>query len=78
LFKAVFGSSFGSLSFGNVAQAGLAEPLVRADLSVFGSLAGGGGPNDVSLVYIPEPTGLASRAFAFLSLGVIWPVRRQR
>ena len=27
LFKAVFGSSFGSLSFGNVAQAGLAEPI---------------------------------------------------
>ena len=55
LFKAAFGSSFGSLSFGNVAHAGLAEPLVRGDLSVSGSLAGGGGLSDVELIYIPVP-----------------------
>jgi hypothetical protein len=55
IFKATFGSSFGSLSFGNVAQAGLSQQLVLSDLSVVGSLAGGGDLGAVDLVYVPEP-----------------------
>ena len=56
IFKATFGSSFGSLSFGAVAQAGLSEEFVANDLTVVGSLAGGGGLGEVDLVYVPEPT----------------------
>ena len=55
IFKATFGSSFGSLSFGNVAQPGLSEDLVAGDLTVVGSLAGGGALGTVDLVYVPVP-----------------------
>ena len=55
IFKATFGSSFGSLSFGNVAQAGLSEAFVAGDLTVVGSLSGGGDLGNVDLVWIPEP-----------------------
>ena len=58
IFKATFGSSFGSLSFGNVAQPGLAEDFVAGDLTVVGSLAGGGDLGAVDLIYIPEPASL--------------------
>jgi hypothetical protein len=58
IFKATFGSSFGSLSFGNVAQAGFSEEFVLNDLTVIGSLAGGGDLGEVDLIYIPEPSGL--------------------
>ena len=58
IFKATFGGSFGSVSFGNVAQAGLSEEFVLGDLSVVGSLAGGGDLGDVDLVYVPEPTSV--------------------
>jgi hypothetical protein len=50
IFKATFGSSFGSLSFGNVAQPGLSYQFVEADLTVVGSLAGGGALGEVDLV----------------------------
>lgn len=60
VFKATFGSSFGSISFGNVLPAGLSEADVTSDLSVVGSLAGGGDLGDVDLVYVPEPLGLAT------------------
>jgi hypothetical protein len=56
IFKATFGSSFGSLDFGAVAQVGLSAELVAGDLTVVGSLAGGGDLGEVDLVYIPEPT----------------------
>ena len=56
IFKATFGSSFGGLSFGKVAQSGLSEPFVLGDLTVVGSLAGGGDLGEVNLVYVPEPT----------------------
>ena len=56
IFKATFGGSFGSLSFGNVAQAGLSEQFVIDDLTVDGSLAGGGTIGAVDLRYIPEPS----------------------
>ena len=58
IFKATFGSSFGSLSFGNVAQPGLSQDFVLNDLTVVGSLAGGGGLGDVDLIYVPEPSTL--------------------
>jgi hypothetical protein len=59
IFKATFGGSFGSLSFGNVAQAGLSEDFVMGDLTVVGSLAGGGELGAVDLIYVPEPSALA-------------------
>jgi hypothetical protein len=59
IFKATFGSSFGSLSFGNVARAGLSKDFLLGDLTVVGSLAGGGNLGAVDLVYVPEPTTLA-------------------
>jgi hypothetical protein len=55
IFKATFGSSFGSLSFGAVAQPGLAQDFLLSDLTVSGSLAGGGGLGDLEMVYIPIP-----------------------
>jgi hypothetical protein len=57
IFKATFGSSFGSLSFGNVAVTGLSRDFLLSDLTVVGSLAGGGGLGEVDLIYLPEPTG---------------------
>jgi hypothetical protein len=65
IFKATFGSSFGSLSFGNVAQPGLSEDFVANDLTVIGSLAGGGDLGAVDLIYVPEPG-----SFVLLSLGL--------
>jgi hypothetical protein len=70
IFKATFGSSFGSLSFGNVAQAGLSEEFVLNDLAVVGSLAGGGALGHVDLVYVPEPTSLVLLALG-IALGLI-------
>ena len=59
IFKATFGSSFGSLSFGNVAQAGLSLDFVLGDLTVVGSLAGGGDLGSVDLCCVPEPSTVA-------------------
>ncbi len=58
IFKATFGSSLGSLSFGNVAQPGLAKDFLLGDLTVVGSLQGGGALGDVDLVYVPEPSSV--------------------
>ena len=66
IFKATFGSSFGSLTFGNVAQSGLSEEFVLNDLSVVGSRAGGGDLGNVDLVYVPEPTTLGMLVFGLL------------
>jgi hypothetical protein len=55
IFKATFGSSFGSISFGNVAQAGLTAEMLANDLTVVGSLAGGGALGNVDLIYVPVP-----------------------
>jgi hypothetical protein len=68
IFKATFGSSFGSLSFGNVAQRGLSEDFVANDLTVVGSLAGGGALGNVDLIYIPEPSALALTVLGLLGL----------
>ncbi len=63
IFKATFGGSFGSLSFGNVAQPGLSEHFVLGDLTAVGSLAGGGDLGSVDLIYVPEPPTIALFAF---------------
>ena len=68
IFKATFGSSFGSISFGSVAQAGLSEEVVFGDLSVVGSLAGGGDLGDVDLIYVPEPSTVWLLLMAIVSL----------
>lgn len=66
IFKATFGGSFGSLSFGNVANTGLSQEFLLSDLTVVGSLAGGGDLGDVDLIYVPEPAG-----FMLVLLGAI-------
>jgi hypothetical protein len=66
IFKATFGSSFGSLRFGNVAQKALSEQFVLSDLTVVGSLAGGGALGNVDLIYVPEPAAVVQ-----LALGII-------
>ena len=58
VFKASFGSSFGSISFGNVLPPGIAEGEIAADLSAVGSLAGGGDLGNVDLIYVPEPSAI--------------------
>lgn len=68
IFKATFGDSFGSLSFGDVAQTGLSQQFVLGDLTVVGSLAGGGDLGEVDLIYVPEPWGLALLAAGLLTL----------
>ena len=73
VFKATFGGSFGSISFGHILPAGLAEDDVRADLSAAGSLAGGGGLGDVDLVYVPESTSAI-----LLVLGLVITLARLR
>ena len=68
IFKATFGSSFGSLSFGAVAQAGLSQEAVIADLTVVGSLAGGGDLGNVDLIYVPEPSTLVLILLSLIGL----------
>ena len=70
IFKATFGSSFGSLSFGSVAQAGLSEQFLLDDLTVVGSLNGGGDLGNVDLIYIPEPSSICLLAVALLIFAV--------
>ena len=69
IFKATFGGSFGSLSFGNVAQTGLSQEYVLSDLSVVGSLSGGGDLGEVDLIYVPEPTAGLLLVVGVLALG---------
>ncbi len=76
IFKATFGSSFGSLSFGNVAQPGLAKQFLLADLIVVGSLAGGGALGDVDLVYVPEPSALVLAVVGLLTVFAAMGQRR--
>jgi hypothetical protein len=68
VFKATFGGSFGSTSFGQVAQVGLSEESVMGDLTVVGSLAGGGDLGNVDLIYVPEPSAMCLLFLAIVSL----------
>ena len=68
IFKATFGSSFGSLSFGMVAQSGLSEEFIRNDLSAVGSLLGGGDLGVVDLNYVPEPSTVVLLGFGVVGL----------
>jgi hypothetical protein len=70
IFKATFGGSFGSLSFGAVAPAGLDEPFLLSDLTVVGSLAGGGDLGAVDLIYVPEPSTILLASIGLLVL--VW------
>lgn len=76
IFKATFGGSFGSISFGAVAQPGLEEQFVMGDLTVVGSLAGGGDLGDVDLIYIavPEPSTFVLAMLALVAFA--WRRRR--
>jgi hypothetical protein len=79
IFKATFGSIFGTLSVGRVAATGLSEQFVSDDLTVVGSLAGGGGLGDVDLLYVPvpEPSTLFFLTLALLGMCAA-PLRSQR
>ena len=70
VFKATFGGSFGSLSFGEIASPGLSAEFLQNDLTVVGSLAGGGDLGDVDLVHIaiPEPATIGLAAISFVLL----------
>ncbi len=74
IFKATFGSSFGTLSFGNVAQTGLSQQFVLNDLTVVGSLAGGGALGNVDLIYVPEPSGVV---LGFVGVVALLALRRK-
>jgi hypothetical protein len=76
IFKSTIGSSFGSLSFGNVAQPGLSEEFVQNDLSAIGSLDGGGDLGVVDLIYIPEPSTMLLLAMGWA--GALVLRRRQQ
>ena len=72
IFKATFGSSFGSISFGNVAQTGLPGEFILNDLTVVGSLAGGGDLGSVDCfchVHAdPEPSSLLLALLGIIGL----------
>jgi hypothetical protein len=76
VFKATFGSSFGSLSFGSIAQAGLSKDFVLNDLTAVGSLSGGGDLGTVDLIYVPEPA--AALLLAIGGVAGLLNVRRKR
>ena len=71
VFKATFGGSFGSISFGNVLPADLSKEAVTADLSAVGSLAGGGDLGEVDLIYVPEPSAMLMLGLTFVSCVVM-------
>ena len=71
IFKATFGGSFGSLSFGQVATPGLSRDFLLSDLTVQGSLAGGGALGDVDLIYIPEPAAISLLGIAVATIVVL-------
>jgi hypothetical protein len=76
LFKATFGDSFGSLSFGiGVLPPGLTADFLVADLSAIGSLDVGGGLGPVDLAFVPEPSTVWLLGSGLLGL-LIWRVRR--
>jgi hypothetical protein len=55
-------------SYGNVALAGLSAGFVLNDVTVVGSLAGGGDIGNVDLIYTPEPTTVVHLALGILAV----------
>jgi hypothetical protein len=76
IFKATFGDSFGAISFGNVAPGGLQQDFLVQDLTVVGSLLGGGALGSVDLVFIPEP-GSAILLLLGVAAGLVGRHRRR-
>jgi hypothetical protein len=76
IFKSTIGSSFGSISFGNVAQPGFPQAFLLDDLDVTGSLAGGGGLGPVDFIFVPEPSVISLAIIGVLALGFV--VRAER
>ena len=68
LFKATFGGSFGSTSFGNILPVGMSPGELAKDLTVVGSLAGGGNLGEVTLVYVPEPVAAWTALLGVLTI----------
>jgi hypothetical protein len=68
LFKATFAGSFGSFSFGQVAQVGLSRDDLLDDLLVAGSLAEGGSLGPVGVSVVPEPTTAGLLLLGLLTL----------
>ena len=60
-------------TFGNAAQTGLSEQFMLDDLTVVGSLAGGGDLGEVDLVYVPEPASAL-----LLAIGLVVGLTRFR
>lgn len=52
-----------------VYDAGISEDFVANDLTVVGSLAGGGDLGDVDLIYIPEPASIVLLSLALVVVG---------
>ena len=77
LLKATTGSSFGTLSFGNVAQIGLAEAFLPNDLTIVGPLADGRTLGDVGLIYVPVPEP-SSMAILAIGVGIAFACFRPR
>ena len=72
IFKATFGGSFGTVNFGDVAPNGLSEQFLLDDLTVVGSLAGGGDLGDIDLVYVPVPE---PATILITAVAILWPRR---
>ena len=68
LFKISPTQPFGSISFGAIIEPRLSESLLLADLTVIGSLLGGGNLGDVDLVFLNDST-LPSLNIATFAIG---------
>ena len=75
IFKATFGSNFGAVSFGNVLPTGLNLATLVGDMTVVGSLDGGGPLGAVDMYVIPEPSTMILLGLAMIGLLV---ARRSR